>query len=568
MSPEDALALVLGIEAAQSSAVALARVAQGLPPTRRRTVIAGALQAVRRIGDSCSRVSVLLRIAQLLPTEEGVGISQKALTIARSIDAADAARLSPHPSSLSRIRVNSLLEVAGQLAGKPQRDVLDEALVAASAINDASVRALALCDVAQLLSPQEALRIIRSLDDDHAMLVVRMLPPDEALLVIRSIGNAVSRVQALLEVAERLPADHRSRVTSEAVNAARDIDDVEARAKVLVGIAQRVPAEQALIVARGIGNARHQIEALAEAAGRLPEIDRKNVLDEAVGAASRIADSIERIEALASLAKHLPTEKLVGLTDSPMAAGTTTGVLSSLAFRDAASLPDRFVRRFAIKSLPLNHDVERAVRLAQLRAAEALAHHIATTLMPSDGGVAGRVRLINLNHFLERVRNWRRSASDELSVRGSELPDDEELGLLVSDVRALINPTEDPNGASDFKDVWAKSGELILAELNEAKVSNRPREFDDVLVGKGSFNGLTSPNAVSAFFAELLKTEPGLYQSFSVDLLGGLANNLLASNAELRSDLATIQQSLGPIGQALATIDRRVEELAVSDATL
>jgi hypothetical protein len=218
--------------------------------------------------------------------------------------------------------------------------------------------------------------------------------------------------------------------------------------------------------------------------------------------------------------------------------------------------------------LPLNQDVERAVRIAQLRATEALAHHVATTLMPSEGGMAGRVRLISLNDFLERVRNWRRSASDDLQVRSGESPDLKELDMFVRDVRALINATGDQNGPTDFRDVWRKSGELILAELIDAKVSGRPSEFDDALAGRASFNVLTWPNAVIGFFVELLKTEHELYQIFTVDLLSALASNLLALGLELRSDLATIQKSRGPVGQALAAVDRRLDELAINDVAL
>jgi WD40 repeat protein len=247
-----------------------------------------------------------------------------------------------------------------------------------------------------------------------------------------------------------------------------------------------------------------------------------------------------------------------------LAAGTTTGILSNLAFRDAARLSDRIVKRLAIKGLPLNQDVERAVRLAQLRAVEASAHHVASTLMPSKGGMAGRLRLISLNDFLKRVRDWRRSALDELRADRTEVFGHGELDVLARDVRALISPNGNGNAAANFGTVWGKSGALILAELENAKISDRPLEFDKLLIGEASFNGLTWANAVTAFFAELLKTEPALYQIFSIDLLGGLAGNL----STLTSDLGAIQESLGPIGQALAAVDRRLDELTINDAAL
>ena len=272
---------------------------------------------------------------------------------------------------------------------------------------------------------------------------------------------------------------------------------------------------------------------------------------------------------LATLANALaggPGASAVGLEAiaASLAAGTATGILSNLAFRDAAPLSDRIVKRLAIKGLPLNHDVERAIRLAQLRAAEALAHHVATSLMPSHGRMAARVRLITLNDFLKRIRDWRRSASDELQAHRSGALDHQEVDALARDVRALISPTGNRNAAADFSKVWAKSGELILAELETAKVSDRPQEFDNVLTGKVSFNGLTWPNVVIAFFVEMLKTEPALYQIFTVDLLGGLSGSL----SKLTSDLSAMQESLGPIGQALAAVNRRVVQLDINDAAL
>jgi hypothetical protein len=67
---------------------------------------------------------------------------------------------------------------------------------------------------------------------------------EEALRAARHIDDAESRVQGLVEVAERLPTEDRPGVFGEALNAARNINVADSRANALAEVAKRLGSGQ------------------------------------------------------------------------------------------------------------------------------------------------------------------------------------------------------------------------------------------------------------------------------------------------------------------------------------
>jgi hypothetical protein len=276
-------------------------------------------------------------------------------------------------------------------------------------------------------------------------------------------------------------------------------------------------------------------------------------------------------------------------------AGTATGgALGNFTYDKARSASDQMVERLshggANGTLPLNHDIARALRLSQIRAVEAIAHRIVDSLKPTEEDRSAQSLIERLDRFLEAILKWRRSAEEDIKTRWLENSSREEIEAVARDVRALLGPTSHrsppgpgsrhPVGCSpDAADsaacvdaIWERSGLLVLAELNDFPVFDRPPLFDEVLSGRADIENVTWANAAIGFFAETLKSDPTVYRIVSVDLLRDIGADITKLSFEVRAQgrgvLSAIQARLGPIGEALAHVDARLAQLAGNDQEL
>ncbi|MBN3881756.1 MAG: hypothetical protein HWQ44_01880 [Nostoc sp. JL34] len=167
-------------------------------------------------------------------------------------------------------------------------DILPEALAAARAIQDKSLRADAFSALAEKLPPE-------------------LLP--EALAAARGIQDEDSRADALSALAEKLPD-----ILPEALAAARAIQNEFFRANTLSALAEKLPdiLPEALAAARAIQYEYSRANALSALAKKLPP----ELLPEALAAARAIQDKDYRANVLSALASGLsqmPTAELFSL---------------------------------------------------------------------------------------------------------------------------------------------------------------------------------------------------------------------------------------------------------------
>ena len=164
-----------------------------------------------------------------------------------------------------------------------------------------------------------------------------------------------------------------------------------------------------------------------------------------------------------------------------LAGNATTGALGNFTFREIGRVSDQIVDRLSRGGkngeLPLNHDIARAVRVAQVRAVEAIAQRIIAELQPTEGDRSAQVVSRKLDDFLDGIHKWRRSAEEDIRTRWLELSSREEVTTVARDVSTLL---PSPRGADEEPviTIWQKSGTLVLGELNDFPVSDRPELFD------------------------------------------------------------------------------------------
>jgi WD40 repeat protein len=248
-----------------------------------------------------------------------------------------------------------------------------------------------------------------------------------------------------------------------------------------------------------------------------------------------------------------------------------TGALGSFTYKEGRDalhyVVDYLSRGGSNGDFPLNHDIARSVRLAQIRAVEAIAYRTVDRLKPNEADRSAQIAQDKLGRFMKGVLAWKRSAEED--VGAFELWSSDDVANAGADARALFGAPDATEGPLNIAEVWAKSGVLTLDELEKYSVSGRPPLFDEMLSGRAEIEDVTWANAVTAFFLETLKTDTATYRILSIDLLREIGigtSRLQFQLAETGKEaLSAIQDSLGPIGQALSRIDRQLAELAGND---
>jgi hypothetical protein len=232
------------------------------------------LSAARSINYAERRWFRLLKIAQLLSSEEKPSLISEALRAARSIDEGD-------------LRGSALSQLADQLPRDEQQRVLRDALNATRGTFEPS---------------------------DTVSRIAQQLPVEEALTVARGIKDAGGRAMALAKIAHRLPVAEQPTVVVEALNAARSARAFW-RADALIEVAPLLPMEQpsvlgeALSAAREIDDGAERAMALAQVTRQLSADEQPSVLDEALSAARGSGDWGPRESALRRIAPQLPVEE-------------------------------------------------------------------------------------------------------------------------------------------------------------------------------------------------------------------------------------------------------------------
>ena len=260
-------------------------------------------------------------LGQLIRT--GMWSSQRALDHARRI--ADPGR-----------QVDALLAIRSEVNDQEQPAVLAQALTAATAITDDSVRARALAGLAPQLPAEllaQALTAATALADDYArgealaglapQLPVELLA--QALTAATAITDDSARAEALTGLAPQLPADQQPAVLAQALTAATAITDDYARGEALAGLAPQLSAEllaQALTAATAITNDYYRARALTGLAPQLPADQQPAVLAQALTTATAITDDDARARALTGLAPQLPADQQPAVLAQALTAAT------------------------------------------------------------------------------------------------------------------------------------------------------------------------------------------------------------------------------------------------------
>ena len=342
------------------------------------------------------------------------------------------------PSALAFIRYNhnpqgrldALLALARekQLPSEPR--VIQEALATAHSLNGyLRVKALAelaplfRCELPDLLA--EALNTARNIEDASLRAtglseVARRLPPHQALIIARSIDDHAARARALAEVALRLPVE-------DAAALALEIEDLESRGMVLAQVVSRLPAEEALLVARGIELSEWRVRALADVIPRLLPGAQMNVRSEALSIALEIdyrENKPGRARALAAIARCLPAEELPAVFDKALSAAKTGRYNTLLHPETVYSLIELFPVQLALEIAKMIPD-ERDRALAKLDVSRRLPAEDRSSLLSS---ILTEVRSIG--------DQWQRA--EALAEVAAELPTEEQLSVIGEALRDAL----------------------------------------------------------------------------------------------------------------------------------
>jgi hypothetical protein len=254
------------------------------------------------------RVAALAALARRLPEPASADLLTTAVTTARETlwrdrDEAFAAIAPFLPEA------ETILEIADQIEDPGYRA---RALVAAAATlpeprrTEVVKKAVGLASQASGSAKDQALRAAAAL-----------LPSQEALATARAIWFYPPRIDALADIALRLPKNKRGPVWAEALAAAREAPAADDLANALRQLAALMPPAEredvlteALSAARKVWNDNqgYQAKALASLVSLLPSQQRAAVMTEAVESARSANNPGSRAWTLANVAAELPTE--------------------------------------------------------------------------------------------------------------------------------------------------------------------------------------------------------------------------------------------------------------------
>ena len=323
LNPGKALEVARAIPRAEIRAAALAALARRLPEPACADVLTTAVTAARETPGR-DRDEAFAAITPFLPDAETI------LAIADKIE---------DPG----YRARALVAAAATLPEPRRTEVVKKAVGLASQASG-SAKDQALRAAAALLPSQEALTAARAIGFytpriDALADIARRLPKNkrgpvwaEALAAARGAPAADDLAGALRQLAALMPPAEREDVLTEALSAARKVwnDNQGYQAKALASLVSLLPSQQRAAVmteaaesARSANNPRSRAWTLANVAAKLPAEMRHPVLAEALAQARAIEDSDTRTSTLLALARYLPVEERTELLRDALAAART-----------------------------------------------------------------------------------------------------------------------------------------------------------------------------------------------------------------------------------------------------
>jgi hypothetical protein len=155
--------------------------------------------------------------------------------------------------------------------------------------------------------------------------------------------------------------------------------------------------------------------------------------------------------AVAACCGHDPTVTAATAASAAAAAAGSAawsgvgGALGSFVFEQTGEASE-WVTQYLSKSgkgdFPLNHDLTRAVRMAQISAAKAIAHRVIDLATPTEHDRSAQLALNRsekfAEKFLKQIHDWGRSVENDLKTRALELWSRDEVEAVARNVLALV----------------------------------------------------------------------------------------------------------------------------------
>jgi hypothetical protein len=348
---------------------ALAILAARLDPERRQSVLASALTTAEAIDNDIGRGHALAAIAERLIPERDAALLIRLLAAVESnrldlskyyVLEAIAKRLEPDSDSAlvarafaaaktigdEEARAGTLLAFAKRL--EPERDAALSAsyLAAADAMGDDEAKAFALANIAGRLEPgsrqlvlARALTIAKAAGKDWVKkYVLDSLAQWDAATVADAVadvednGDDLTKLLALLKIAEHLEPERDAALVTRALAAADGINNPRSRASVLLAVAKRLDSERresvvagVLADAEAIGDGGDKAHVIAAVAKHLePERDAA-LLARAFASAEAIGDERARADAVQTVAERLEPARDASLLARALAAVDAIG---------------------------------------------------------------------------------------------------------------------------------------------------------------------------------------------------------------------------------------------------
>jgi hypothetical protein len=261
----------------------------------------------------------------------------------------------------------------------------------------------------------------------------------------------------------------------------------------------------------------------------------------------------------------------VVITSASAASG---GALGNLTYAEFCAGSDRIVEYLLRSSgsgeLPINHDIARAVRRAQIMATEAIAALVVDELRPMEADRSAQIAYRPLGEFLTEIRKWRQVEEESLRSNWLTLAERDDLQAAGRRFRELLGSLPTATNDAAAEKFWVEAGKLVIDELSNFGIPNGPPIFFEAVTGRSSIRGIRWSDAVVAFFAQQLKKDTAVYRAVSIDLLHGLGRDVSRLEEQFADQgkalLTALQASLGPIGDRLASIENALGQFAANDA--